>query len=383
MSGRQAREIPFFDGARTLGEPVCWILLKPVAPVLTSCDTVLTLCDIGVNLQHCVLMTELLDTPATSVELRLDTTPGDRRLPELREYLAGLMRVDISSLHADQPLVYRAGLRTVPGASWGSAHASALRSARTAQLCKDGQDDLLLVMTSVEVIIELPGHESLHIRPGDAALLSQARPTAFIQREHGSAWALSVPHRDMARMLPRLGSAPVMVLRRGTPMLELLKRFGQLLEADPLRGPVAQQMAARQLQDMLATILGQSRDFAAWAEEHSLAAVRLRAVQADIATHLGSGFLSLQWLAGRQGLSPRHLQRLLAAQGTSYQEALRTARLQAARALLQEPRHTGMSITAIAHACGFPEASALSRAFRQAYGMTPGDARWKPGMDMR
>ena len=170
------------------------------------------------------------------------------------------------------------------------------------------------------------------------------------------------------------------MLRRGTPVLPLLRRFGRLLESDPLRGVASQQLAGRQLQDMLAVALGQSPDYAAWAEENSLAAARLQSLRADIAACLGSGRLGLDWLAARQGLSARHLQRLLAAEGTSYQDEVRHARLQAARALLQEPRNAAMSISAIAHACGFSEASALNRAFKQHYGMTPGQARWDGGL---
>ncbi|MEZ5606575.1 MAG: AraC family transcriptional regulator [Burkholderiaceae bacterium] len=311
--------------------------------------------------------------------LCLHTLPADRRLGAMRDYLSGVMRVDLAPLHADRSLHYRATLRTVPGASWGGARASAVRTTRTAQLCKDGQDDLMLLMPSAEALIEQPGREALHLRPGDAVLLSQARPMR-ISQQAGASWVLRVPHRDVASMLPRLSAAPMLVLRRGTPTLQLLRRFGCLLESEPLHGVASQQLAARQLQDMLAVALGQSPDYAAWAEQHSLAAARLAAVRADIAAHLGSGRLSLDWLAQRQGISARHLQRLLAGEGASFQDLLRTTRLQAARAMLQEPRNAQRSISAIAHACGFSEASALNRAFRQHYGMTPGQARWKVGL---
>ena len=297
---------------------------------------------------------------APTAALSLSALPGDSQLHSMREYLAEMMRVDLAPLHPDQPLHYRAALRMVPGASWGSSQASPVRTTRTAALCKDGQDDLMLVMPSAPMTIEQPGQSALRIQPGDAVLLSQARPLQIVLEEAGESWALRVPHRDMARMLPRLSSAPVLALRQGTPMLQLLQRFGRLLESDPLQGAASQRLAARQ--------------------QHSLAVARLQAVRADIAAHLSTSRLSLEWLAARQGISARHLQRLLAAQGTSYQDAVRHARLEAARALLQAPRNAGLSITAIAHACGFSEASALSRAFRQHYGMTPGQARWEGGM---
>ena len=307
--------------------------------------------------------------------LRLAGLPGDRELRAMRDHLADIVRADFAPLHDHQPWRYEGATRTVPGATWSTQRFDPVISTRTAAMCGDGQDDLMLFVSSACMTIEQPARETLRILPGGAALVSRARPIRVVQEQAGILWALRVPHRDLAWRLPRLPSAPLLALRQDTPLLHMLPRLGRLLDADPLHGAAAQQLAARQLQDMLAVALGQSRDFADWAEAHSLADARVRAVQADIAAHLGQGRLGLDWLAARQGISARHLRRLLAAAGTSYQEALRTARLQAARAMLAQPHNAGRSISAIAHACGFSEASALNRAFRQHYGMTPGQAR--------
>ncbi|BEP96973.1 hypothetical protein GmRootA79_53580 (plasmid) [Acidovorax sp. A79] len=328
-------------------------------------------------------MSPSVDSPQTAeaaaptATLRLSGMPGDRNLKAMRDYLAGLMRVDVAPVHQNQPLHYEAGLRTLPGASWGSSQASAVSSTRTAAFCKDGQDDLMLVMPSVGMTIGQPGRDALRVRPGEAALLSQARPMQIVMEQAGASWALRVPHSEMERMLPRLGEAPMLALRP-TPMLGLLQRYGKLIESEPLEGAGSQQLVVRQLQDMLAVAMGQSPDYAAWAEENSLAAVRLRAVRADMAAHLATSRLSLQSLAARQGISARQLQRVLASAGTSYEETLRHTRLQAAHAMLKEPRNAGMSIEVVAYACGFSEASALGRAFKQHYGVTPGEARWRP-----
>ncbi|BEP92889.1 helix-turn-helix transcriptional regulator [Acidovorax sp. sif1233] len=312
--------------------------------------------------------------------LRLSGLPGDRDLLAMRDYLADIVRADFAPLHAHQPWCYEGATRTVPGATWSTQRFDPVVSTRTAAMCRDGQDDLMLFVSSACMTIEQPGHETLRILPGGAALASRARPMRVVQEQAGTLWALRVPHRDLAWRLPRLSAAPLLALHQGTPLLHMLPRMGRLLDSDPLHGAAAQQLAARQLQDMLAVALGQSREFTEWAEDHSLPTARLRAVQADIAAHLGSGRLSMDWLSERQGISARHLRRLLAQAGTSYQDAVRTARLQAARAMLADPRNAGLSISAIAHACGFSEASALNRAFKQHYGMTPGQARCDAGL---
>ena len=317
------------------------------------------------------------DTPAPTATLRLSGLPQPRQLQAVREHLADLARVDFSPLHAGEPVHYQSRLRTVPGATWGSAWSRPVGFARTAQLCKDGQDDVMLVMPSVPMTVEQPGREPLRLARGDAALLSLARPQRIVMEQPGATWALRVPYADIARRLPRLESSPMRALNPRAPMLQLLRRYGRLLESESLCGTASHHLAARQLQDMLAVALRESPgEGDACADQDSLDAARVRAVRADMAAHLSHGYLSLSWLAARQGLSVRHLQRLLAAAGTSYQEALREARLQAAHAMLQEPRNAGLSIAAIAQACGFSEPSVLNRAFRQRYGMTPSQARW-------
>ncbi len=293
----------------------------------------------------------------------------------MRDYLAGMMRVELDTLVEDMPIEYAAGLQVAPGASWGTAFASAVVTTRTRELAKDGQDDLVLLMPDVRVAVETPGLDDIHLGPGDALLFSQARETRIFNLEAGASWALRVPYEQMARVVPRLGSAPVLRIAQGTPMLVLLRRYGHLLESEPLAEAGAQRMVARHLQDMAGVAIGASEDFRRHAEDSTIAHIRLSSIKADIAAHLGNGNLKLEWIAKRQGITPRHLQRLLARAGLNFTDMLRRARVARARALLEDPDNKGRTILSIALECGFPEASALNRAFRQEYGLRPGDVR--------
>lgn len=107
----------------------------------------------------------------------------------------------------------------------GQYYSSPVSVTRTQALCADGQSDLLLSMSTVPMTIELPGAGAMRAEPGDAVLLSQARPVRLIYQKAGPTWVLRVPHADVARMLPRLSAAPVLVLRKGTPMLQLLQKL--------------------------------------------------------------------------------------------------------------------------------------------------------------
>jgi len=321
-------------------------------------------------------MTAQAAQPAPVIKISTEDLPDDHRVSAMRDYLNETMQMEVSPLDADRPIQYAAALRLAPGAGWGTAFSSAVASTRTTRLVKDGSDDLILAMPDAPMTIEVPGREGMHVQPGDAILLSQAREMRVVLQETSRTWALRVPHRAIAQMVPRLGSAPVMAIRQGTPMLSLLRSYGGLLETDPLAGEPAQQLAARHLQEMMALVIGASADFREQAELGTVAAARLQTVRAEIAGHLGNTNLNLEWIAARQNVTPRHLQRLFAREGTSFSDVLRQARVARARAMLEDPRNSGRSILSIALECGFPEASALNRAFRREYGLAPGEVRW-------
>ncbi|WP_016855602.1 GlxA family transcriptional regulator [Halomonas smyrnensis] len=83
--------------------------------------------------------------------------------------------------------------------------------------------------------------------------------------------------------------------------------------------------------------------------------------------------LEIRRLADELDLSWRRLDRLFARHlGTSPQRAYLARRLDHARRLLQETRHSVMDV---AVACGFASASSFTRAFRQRHGMTPSELR--------
>lgn len=312
---------------------------------------------------------------APALSISIDVPGSGRGLSEMRDFLGEMMRVELTTLEPETPLIYRGNLRIVPGASFGTAYASGIASARTTELLKDGADELMLVMPDVGMTIQTPGRDDIVIEGGEAVLLSQARAMRIVHHEAGGAWAMRVGHRDMAALVPGLASAPAMALRRDTPMLSLLGHYGRMLEAEPLAGEAAQQMAGRQLLDMMSLVVGASRDYREHVERSSLAAVRLASVQADIAANLGDTNLRLEAVALRHGITPRHLQRLLAAEGQTFTDALRQARAGRARAMLEDARNAGRTVLSIALECGFSEASALNRAFRQIYGLAPGDVR--------
>jgi transcriptional regulator GlxA family with amidase domain len=85
--------------------------------------------------------------------------------------------------------------------------------------------------------------------------------------------------------------------------------------------------------------------------------------------------LAVAALAARHRCTPRSVQRLFAADGTTFAEYLLAQRLARAHAMLRDPRRDGDKITTVAFDAGFADVSYFNRAFRQRYGAAPSDVR--------
>ncbi|CAB3657113.1 helix-turn-helix domain-containing protein [Paraburkholderia rhynchosiae] len=95
----------------------------------------------------------------------------------------------------------------------------------------------------------------------------------------------------------------------------------------------------------------------------------------EIDTFLNSAELSLPWLAQRLGISTRQLDRDFEANGTSFVQTLRAKRLKLAAEYMDVSVRSGrvVRIIDLAQDSGFRDLSNFNRAFKAAFGVTPGD----------
>ena len=104
-------------------------------------------------------------------------------------------------------------------------------------------------------------------------------------------------------------------------------------------------------------------------------AARLRAIKADIETHLAHGDLSPRAVAKRHQVSDSYIRKLFAGEGTSLSEYVLTRRLTRAHRMLADRRWAGVGIASIAYDAGFGDLSYFNRAFKRGYGTTPSEVR--------
>lgn len=99
------------------------------------------------------------------------------------------------------------------------------------------------------------------------------------------------------------------------------------------------------------------------------------AAKSFIERRIADPSLSATMVADAIGISARHLSRVFAADGVSVPRYILARRLDLARALLEKPAATSMTIAEIAHLCGFASATHFSNAFVLKFSERASDVR--------
>ena len=95
----------------------------------------------------------------------------------------------------------------------------------------------------------------------------------------------------------------------------------------------------------------------------------------EVERSLGDPGLTPATVAARVGISTRYLHQLFSARGQSFGRRLARRRLERCRADLADPVYAEWTIAEIGWRNGFADPSYLARAFRRAYGVSPGEHR--------
>ena len=103
--------------------------------------------------------------------------------------------------------------------------------------------------------------------------------------------------------------------------------------------------------------------------------VRLAAARRHVERHLVDPALGPTQTAAALWISVRQLHLLFEPAGESFSRYVLRRRLEACRAALASPAEAGRSVVDIAYGWGFDSLSTFYRAFREAFGVAPGDLR--------
>jgi AraC-like DNA-binding protein len=319
-------------------------------------------------------------TPApTPAPMRFSLTgiPERERRGVFREYFGReVLRYDLEPL-PDAPLEVDLEFQALPGLMMMSGRLHGSTDVRTRQtLAADPTDDIGMVVNLRGPHRITYGQQELVLGDGEATLVSLGEVCGFTHRPPGDVLALRVPRKDFAPLVSRVDDCCWRRIPDGTLALKLLIDYVKVAQDGPrIAGPELQHLVVRHVHELMALAVGATRHGAESAQAGGLRAARLNAIKQDIAKSLDRPDLSVTTLAACQGLTPRFVQRLFEAEGTTFTEYVLSQRLARAHRLLTDPRRDGEKISAVAYDCGFADVSYFNRAFRRHYGAAPSDVR--------
>ncbi|MCD2195180.1 helix-turn-helix domain-containing protein [Actinomycetospora endophytica] len=136
---------------------------------------------------------------------------------------------------------------------------------------------------------------------------------------------------------------------------------------------------AGQLAALLGTAIGESLRRGDVLSPSSAADLRHR-VDSYVAEHLEDPALGPEDIARAHFISVRALHRVFADAETTVGALIRRRRLEHARRRLLDPRAADLSLTEIAHSCGFVDLASFSRRFKLEFHEPPGSYRRRAGL---
>jgi AraC-like DNA-binding protein len=317
------------------------------------------------------------NSPGTgAVHLALSEGSERERVEIFREFFGRvLFRLDVEPL-CDRPLVVDITVRKLAGLQVfaGSRHGS--RNSRTREMLADGADDFSLVMNLAGSYFIAQGDDDIVLNDGEATIVTSAEPTRFLHQPPGRVLTLRFPRAPFLPLVPNVEDCYLRRIPPAMPALRLLKDYVSSVRDDrTMACPDLQRLMVTHVYDLMAVTLGATRDAAEVAIGRGVRAARRHAIKQDIARHLDRADLSVAAVAARQGCTPRYVQRLFEAEGTTFTDYVLAQRLVRAHRLLSDPRRGGDKISAIALDAGFGDISYFNRAFRRQYGASPSDVR--------
>jgi len=303
-----------------------------------------------------------------------DDLPAHNPIEELCEiYGRTIIKHDIEPV-GEGPFHFEADLCGVEGLGIAAVAISPCRAPRRPEHI-DGDDLIFHVSLGGGRTVQQRGREALVVE-GEAVLMTGADPGLVTISRPSRLISLRMPQKIVRVAITDFDASLLHPVGRDVPALRLLTNYVDAVRnADALAAPALRKVIVGHIYDLVALVLGATRDAHELAKNGGLRAARQTAILRAIEARSGEPELSAVAIAAELGVTPRYVHLLLEETGKSFTHHLLRTRLQKAAALLRDPRWNNRRIADVALATGFTDLSYFSRAFRRRFGATPSDIR--------
>jgi AraC-like DNA-binding protein len=291
------------------------------------------------------------------------------------EFAKKAVQIDIEP-DADTPFDAGMSVRLLEGVALvPSFRVTPARLHRTRSLLVDGNDAVAIIVNLDERIVASQCGRELELGAGEATAILHADP-AEIRCAQMRSLSVLVPYKIATESVRDVGAAAMRRIESSNEALRLLIGYvGMLEKGFRIDSRELAHSIAEHICDLCALVIGATRDATQRAAERGLRAGRLQAIKTDILKNLASCRLSITGVATRAGVTPRYVQMLFEAEGTTFSQYVLDRRLASAHGRLIDRRSLWRSIADVAYDAGFGDLSYFNRTFRRRYGCRPSTVR--------
>lgn len=294
----------------------------------------------------------------------------DRRAVLQENFCRGVLNIDWSPL--GEELDFEIESRWVSDVAitrgYNSAHVA------TNHDCSRDRDDFLLVWATSGGAVTHLGREVESAN--SLAFLSSGEKMRVQQTNRVQHGTVRLPRNLLQSLLPNAEDLLCRPISKKSEIFRLLDGYvGLLFSSDRLSDPVAAQLAADHLCELVANVARGQTTSSEIGEIGGVRAARLSAIKHWTVRRLHEPELSVGSAAAAHRLSERYVQMLFKAEHSSFSDFVRAERLALARRRLTNPGLLHQPISVIALDVGFSDISHFNRSFRAAYGQTPSEVR--------
>ena len=322
--------------------------------------------------------------------MKLDAAPSDFRLlrfqsvsfpPSQRAAIwqdvvsRKLVAVEVEQL-TNHPYNIDASLRILPHCRFGFAIAGASTFRRTQTAVAKDNDDLLLVVSLEGSCTFANGDSETTLQEGDGYLLSCKATGSFTWTATTRFMCMRLSRARLKPLVQNLSAATGAIGRQETEALRMLTSYLRTLDdAQTLATSELRKLVETHIYELAALAIGAHTAKVLPNQLQGVQAIRHGAIKRYIRQNLEQQHLSVSDVARVHRISPRQLQRVLEAEGTTFSEFLTVSRLDRTHAALSDKRQAHRPVSEIALANGFGDISHFNRAFRRRYGASPSEIR--------
>jgi AraC-like DNA-binding protein len=311
-----------------------------------------------------------------TVSFSTDDLPEKDRATLWRDHYGQVVfKVEIEPAK-ELPFEAHAISRILPGLHLLQSAFSTARVARTRGFIADGNDEFALIINRTGAAMVSARGREMPLANGDAVLLSCDETATFHRACLGDAISLRVPRQLLSSLVNDIDNGVMRPIQWDSEALKLLTNYAAMqIDKNALAVPSLRQTVVNHVHDLMALTLGATRDAADTASDGGLRAARLAAAKTHIIQNSARQDISVGAVASHLAVTPRYLQRLFEADGTTFSEFLLGQRLTHAYRMLRNARFSDRPVSSIAYDIGFGDVSHFNRCFRRQYGMTPSEIR--------